>query len=84
VLPGYSNLFGSRAGASGAQARYHATRILPGRVLNLLLLGQNYHLVHHLWSTIPWYRYQRVYEQVGPALAARGARVGWRVGAPRG
>jgi beta-carotene hydroxylase len=61
------------------QARYHATRILPGRVLNLLLLGQNYHLVHHLWSTIPWYRYQHVYEQGAPALVERGARVGWRV-----
>jgi beta-carotene hydroxylase len=59
--------------------RYHATRILPGRVLNLLLLGQNYHLVHHLWSTIPWYRYQHVYEQVGGALVERGARIGWRV-----
>ena len=65
------------------QARYHATRVMPGRVLNLLLLGQNYHLVHHLWSTIPWYRYQRVYEQVAPALVERGARVGWRVGAVR-
>ena len=64
------------------QARYHATRILPGRVLNVLLLGQNYHLVHHLWSTIPWYRYQHVYGQVDDALAERGARVGWRVGAP--
>jgi beta-carotene hydroxylase len=60
------------------QARYQATRVMPGRLLNLLLLGQNYHLVHHLWSTIPWYRYQHVYGQIREALAARGARVGWR------
>jgi beta-carotene hydroxylase len=61
------------------EARYHATRIIPGRVLNLLLLGQNYHLVHHLWTTIPWYRYQAVYGQIGGELAGRGARIGWRV-----
>lgn len=62
------------------QASYYATRIIPGRLLNLLLLGQNYHLVHHLWTTIPWYRYRRVYEEVGGELALRGARIGWRVG----
>jgi len=62
-------------------ARYLNTRIIPGRVLNLLLLGQNYHLVHHLWATIPWYRYQRVYGAVGHELARHGARIGWRVGA---
>jgi beta-carotene hydroxylase len=61
-------------------ARYLNTRIMPGRVLNLLLLGQNYHLVHHLWATIPWYRYQQVYGAVGPELAQHGARIGWRVG----
>ena len=62
-------------------ARYLNTRILPGRVLNALLLGQNYHLVHHLWATIPWYRYRRVYAEVGEQLAQRGARIGWRVDA---
>jgi beta-carotene hydroxylase len=60
-------------------ARYQNTRIMPGRILNAVLLGQNYHLVHHLWATIPWYRYRLVYEEVGDQLAARGARIGWRV-----
>ena len=59
------------------EARYLATRVMPGRVMNLVLLGQNYHLVHHLWSTIPWYRYQRVYDAIGGELAARGSRIGW-------
>jgi beta-carotene hydroxylase len=62
-----------------SEARYQNTRVMPGRVMNLLLLGQNYHLVHHLWATIPWYRYQRVYDAVGPELTAHGARIGWRV-----
>lgn len=57
--------------------RYHDTRIQPGRVANALLLGQNYHLVHHLWTTIPWYRYQRVFAVIRPELEQRGARIGW-------
>jgi beta-carotene hydroxylase len=59
-----------------SRARYLDTRIHPGPVLNAVLLGQNYHLVHHLWTTIPWYRYQTVFGQVRGALAARGCRIG--------
>jgi beta-carotene hydroxylase len=50
-------------------ARYYDTRIYPGRLLNVVLLGQNYHLIHHLWTTIPWYRYQHVYGELAPRLA---------------
>lgn len=59
--------------------RYYDTRIYPGRVLNVLLLGQNHHLIHHLWTTIPWWRYQAVFHAIRGELAARGARIGWRV-----
>ena len=59
--------------------RYLDTRVYPSRVLQLLLLGQNYHLIHHLWTTIPWYRYQRVFEQIRPQLEERNARIGWRI-----
>ena len=61
-----------------SQDRYLDTRVYPGRVLNVLLLGQNYHLVHHLWTTIPWFRYQRVFGQIEADLAERGARIEWR------
>lgn len=61
------------------RARYFDTRIYPGRILNVLLLGQNHHLIHHLWTTIPWWRYQRVFHEIRDDLAARGARIGWRV-----
>ena len=54
--------------------RYFDTRI-SGRALNAVLLGQNYHLVHHLWTTIPWYRYQPVFGQIRGALEARGCRI---------
>jgi beta-carotene hydroxylase len=59
--------------------RYHDTRVMPGRALNALLLGQNYHLIHHLWTTIPWFRYQRVFTDVRGDLEARGCRIGWRI-----
>lgn len=60
------------------QERYYDTRIYPGRVLNVLLLGQNYHLIHHLWTTIPWYRYEPAFREIEHDLRARGAPVGWR------
>ncbi len=62
-----------------SRTRFHDTRIYPGRLLNALLLGQNYHLIHHLWTTIPWYRYQRAFRAVQPELEARGSRIGWTV-----
>lgn len=59
------------------QARYYDTRIYPGRLLNWILLGQNYHLIHHLWTTIPWYRYERVYDALEAELRARDCPIGW-------
>jgi beta-carotene hydroxylase len=59
--------------------RYFDTRIYPGRALNVVLLGQNYHLVHHLWTTIPWFRYQRVFAEIRADLVRRGCRIGWQV-----
>lgn len=57
--------------------RYYDTRIYPGRLLNAVLLGQNYHLIHHLWTTIPWYRYAAAFNEVEDDLVSRGAPVGW-------
>jgi beta-carotene hydroxylase len=62
-----------------SRERFLDTRIYPGRLLNAVLLGQNYHLIHHLWTTIPWYRYQRVFRAIRPDLEERGARIGWSV-----
>lgn len=58
-----------------SRQRFLDTRAYGGRVLNVILLGQNYHLVHHAWNTIAWFRYQRVFAAARPELEAMGARV---------
>lgn len=58
------------------QGRYVDTRAIPSRLLEFLLLGQNLHLVHHLWPSVPFYRYGVVFEASKRALAAKGADIG--------
>ena len=51
--------------ATARSDRFHATRIRVGweRVMNPLMLYQNYHLVHHIHPTIPFYRYVQVWRR---------------------
>jgi len=53
--------------------RWKNARVYPGKVLNILILGQNYHLVHHLWPSIPWYNYQPAYYLMKPLLDEKGS-----------
>jgi beta-carotene hydroxylase len=57
------------------QERFRDTRIVDSRPLDVLLLGQNLHLVHHLWPRVPFYRYRAVFEAAREELAAKGAEV---------
>lgn len=54
--------------------RYRDTRIseFPGG--NVLLLGQGYHLIHHMMPAVPFYRYKRTCDQLRPILISKGAR----------
>lgn len=52
--------------------RWKNARVYPSRILNLLIGGQNYHLIHHLWPSIPWYKYQPAYYAVKPLLDEKG------------
>ena len=52
--------------------RWKNARVYPSPIVNLLILGQNYHLVHHLWPSIPWYNYQTAYYQTKSLLDAKG------------
>ncbi|MCG8671716.1 MAG: fatty acid desaturase [Pseudomonadales bacterium] len=54
-------------------ARFQNTRIYEGRLWNILLLGQNYHLIHHLYPRLPWYKYQQVFYKTLPELEAENA-----------
>jgi ferredoxin-NADP reductase/fatty acid desaturase len=58
-----------------AEDPYRATVVYEQRWLTPLLLAQNYHLVHHLFPGVPFYRYGLVYRTLRQELLARGARV---------
>jgi beta-carotene hydroxylase len=53
--------------------RWKNARVYPNPILNILIGGQNYHLIHHLWPSIPWYRYQPAYYAVKPILDEKGS-----------
>jgi fatty acid desaturase len=55
--------------------RHRDTRVVLGPGLSLLTFAQNYHLVHHLWPRVPFYRYRAVFEATRPELEARGAPI---------
>lgn len=54
-------------------SRWKNARVYPSWLLNILLLGQNYHLIHHLWPSVPWYNYKSAYVQMKPLLDANEA-----------
>lgn len=58
-----------------SQERFYDTRIQPGRVRHAILLGQNYHLIHHLWVSVPWFRYRQVFRALEPQLRAKAVRI---------
>ncbi|MCH4902875.1 beta-carotene hydroxylase [Cylindrospermopsis raciborskii CHAB3438] len=53
--------------------RWKNARVYPGKILNMLILGQNYHLIHHLWPSITWYNYQPAYYLMKPLLDEKGS-----------
>ncbi len=53
--------------------RWKNARVYPSRLMNLLIMGQNYHLVHHLWPSIPWFEYKPAYEATKPLLDKKGS-----------
>ncbi len=55
--------------------RYHNTRISLWPGGTFLLLQQNLHLMHHLWPSVPFYNYARLYRALKPVLAAEGSRI---------
>lgn len=55
--------------------RYLNTRISLWPGGTFMLLQQNLHLVHHLWPSVPFYNYARLYRRLRPVLIAEGSRI---------
>lgn len=55
--------------------RYRDTRITLFPGLDFLLASQNLHLIHHLYPSIPFYRYREAFTRLRPELEQRGARI---------
>jgi fatty acid desaturase len=64
---------------------FKASRVLLGfeRVLTPVLMYQNYHLIHHLIPTVPFYRYARVWRAKKDFLIAHEAAVTYLAGGAR-
>jgi beta-carotene hydroxylase len=55
--------------------RYLNTRISLWPAGTFLTLQQNLHLMHHLWPSVPFYNYARLYRRLRPVLTAKGSRI---------
>lgn len=55
--------------------RYNDTRCSLWAGGNLLTQGQNYHLIHHMMPWVPWYRYERVFNEIRPMMEQNDALI---------
>ena len=55
--------------------RYGNARVSDWPLGHLLLLGQNLHLGHHLWPSVPYYNYRRLNDALLPLYRSVGAKV---------
>ncbi len=55
--------------------RYLDTRISLWPGGKIFLLRQNLHLMHHLWPSVPFYNYARLYLRLRPLLIAKRSRI---------
>jgi beta-carotene hydroxylase len=61
--------------------RYGNTRVSLWAGGTFLTLQQNLHLMHHLWPSVPFYNYARLYRALRPVLIEEGSRIeGFGVG----
>jgi beta-carotene hydroxylase len=52
--------------------KYTNARSFPDKRIDWFVFMHSYHIVHHLWPSIPWYRYREAYIQRRAELAAAG------------
>jgi len=56
--------------------RYGQARVIDWPLGHWILLGQNFHLGHHLWPSVPFYNYRRLSEGLRKQFESAGTRVG--------
>jgi len=57
------------------QGRFVDTRIILMPGLSTLMVSQNLHLIHHLYPSVPFYHYGKVYRQVQGRLQENGTEI---------
>jgi beta-carotene hydroxylase len=55
--------------------RYGNARVNDWPLGHLVLLGQNLHLGHHLWPSVPFYHYRQLNDELVPQYLSVGARL---------
>ena len=58
-----------------SRGRFVDTRVILAPGLTLLMVGQNYHLIHHLWPRVPFYRYGVLFREIRAELEAKGSPI---------
>jgi len=59
--------------------RFQGTRIIDVGWLTWLLLGHNYHAIHHLWPSLPWHRYRATFNEKLEYLREHGVPIESRI-----
>lgn len=60
------------------RGRYTDTRTVLWPGGTILLLGQNTHIIHHMFPRVPFYRYGRIFRQLRHELEEKGSKIsGW-------
>ena len=59
--------------------RFLGTRIIDVPWLTPLVLGHNYHAIHHLWPKVPWHRYRELFRARLDLLRKHGVPIEHRV-----
>ncbi len=82
VLPAFSFFFAYIVHhPHDTQDRYQSSRVWLAKspwaqqAMTLLLMGQNYHLLHHLYPRVPFYAYPSTFRDVRPQLEREGAAI---------
>ena len=58
------------------RGRYRDTRGFKSRLGNVMSMGMQYHIVHHLYPRIPWSLTPAAYRDLKPILQRRGCDLG--------